>query len=113
MPANEENKKMIHPSSPNAKRRRNEALKTVVNSRGQPGRLRSTQQSNNVTNTMTVASRPVTKQRQLLTQPKTFQKGSLTVRSEKLKKEISKELPTLNSKSIPQTSNITRTERKY
>ncbi|VDM16395.1 unnamed protein product [Wuchereria bancrofti] len=66
MPANEENKKILHPSSPNAKRRRNEALKTVVNSRSQPGP--------HVTST-TTTSRPVTKQRQLLAHPKTLQKG--------------------------------------
>lgn len=73
MTANEESKKTAQPpSSPNAKRRRNEAAKTQ-NSRTRLERQRSTQQADNAA-TPTVRSQ-TTKTRQLLIQPKIIQKG--------------------------------------
>lgn len=70
---NEEKKKMQQPSSMNAKRRRNEALKTV-NSRVRPERPQLSQQLDSTT---TTTSRSLTKPRQLLVQPKIVQKGNV------------------------------------
>ncbi|EJD76144.1 hypothetical protein LOAG_16846 [Loa loa] len=110
MSPNEESKKIVQQSSPNAKRRRNEALKRV-NSKVRSGQPRSLQQPDITTAT---TSRPPTKSRQLLIQPKTVQKGPLAMRSERLKKEASKELPgASNPKSILQPSNITRSGSQH
>uniref|UniRef100_A0A0R3RJB5 Uncharacterized protein n=1 Tax=Elaeophora elaphi TaxID=1147741 RepID=A0A0R3RJB5_9BILA len=113
MTPDEESKKILQPLSPNVKRRRNEALKTVnSNSGARPGQLRSAQQVDNTT-TPTSRSHGITKQRQLLSQSKTVQKGKcpLAVRPEKLKKEVSREFPgASNSKSVPQPVNSTRSE---
>ncbi|VDK65426.1 unnamed protein product [Onchocerca ochengi] len=108
MSPNEANRKIPQPSSPNAKRRRNEMQKTV-NSRMQPGnRPRLSQQLDNTT---AKKSRPLTKPRQSLIQPKTVQKDPPGMRSEKLKKETSKDLlKTSASKSVPVTPSTTRSE---
>ncbi|CAG9539734.1 unnamed protein product [Cercopithifilaria johnstoni] len=71
MSPNDERKKSLQPLSPNAKRRRNEALKTV-NSRTRPEQRRLSQQVDNAT-TSTIRSNM--KSTQLLIQPKTVQKA--------------------------------------
>ncbi|KAL4002026.1 CAP-Gly domain family protein [Acanthocheilonema viteae] len=110
MSPDEESKKLLQPLSPNAKRRRNEAQKTG-NSRMQPERLRLSQQSDNKT---TGSVRSHIKSRQSLIQPKTVHKGSVAVRSEKLKKETSRELPrTSNSKSVPQSLSVAKSEAQH
>lgn len=73
MSPDEESKKMQQPLSPNAKRRRNDALKTV-NSRTRSEQLRLSKQTDNAATTTTTV-RSHMQSRQLLIQPKTVQKG--------------------------------------